>query len=62
MKKRTQAGGVNGPYNGRNRRKRKSEAARQSDFATFDSTLADDWPKTRWDGGENPRMRLRRLE
>jgi hypothetical protein len=55
MKKRTQAGGVNGPYDGRNRRKRKSEAARQSDFATFDSTLADDWPKR---GGMAEKIRV----
>jgi hypothetical protein len=40
--KRTQTGGVNGPYNGRNRRKGKSDATRQSDAATFDSTLPDE--------------------
>ena len=50
--KRTQTGGVNGPFNGRNRRKRKKQAARQSEFATFDYTLADERLKTRWDFDE----------
>ena len=44
MKKRTQTGGVNGPFNfnGRYRRKEKNEATRQSDFATFDCILPDE--------------------
>ncbi len=63
MKKRTQTGGVNGPLNltVAIAEKGKSEAARQSDFATFDSTLPDEALKTRRDREENPRMRLRRL-
>jgi hypothetical protein len=48
-------------FYGRDRRKRKSEAACQSDFATFDSTLADERLKTNVDGAEYPRMRLRQL-
>jgi hypothetical protein len=49
MKKRTQIGGVNGPLNltVAIAEKGKSEAAHQSDFATFDSTLPDERMKTR---------------
>jgi hypothetical protein len=63
MKKRTQIGGVNGPLNLTVviAEKGKSEAAHQSDFATFDSTLPDERMKTRGDRAENPRMRWRRL-